>query len=174
MPSQTAFIERAVLVGTLLAVLAPQSAHASFLEGDALDTMANGISWLVLVLVPIGLLILFWTLHVMPEKIAAERHHPQKEAIHTLCLLSLAFGGLLWPFAWLWTYTRPVGYKLAYGTDKHDDYYIKNAEQASDGNADPDHAVQLLEELGQLEAKGNLSPELKRIRDRLVTTRGTG
>ena len=27
----------------------------------------------------------------------------------TLCLLSLVFGGLLWPIAWLWAYTKPVG-----------------------------------------------------------------
>ena len=40
-----------------------------------------------------------------------------------LCLLSLVFGGLLWPIAWLWAYTKPVGYKLAYGTDKHPDYF---------------------------------------------------
>jgi len=34
-----------------------------------------------------------------------------------LCILSLFFGGLLWPLAWLWAYTKPVMYKLAYGTD---------------------------------------------------------
>ena len=28
--------------------------------------------------------------------------------IRTLCLLSLVFGGLLWPIAWLWAYTKPV------------------------------------------------------------------
>jgi hypothetical protein len=28
-------------------------------------------------------------------------------------------GGLLWPFAYLWAYTRPTMYKLAYGTDKY-------------------------------------------------------
>ena len=61
--------------------------------------------------------------HVLPEKIAHKRHHPQLEAIKTLCLLSLVFGGLLWPLAWLWAYTKPVGYKLAYGTDKHPDYF---------------------------------------------------
>jgi hypothetical protein len=32
-------------------------------------------------------------------------------------LLSLVFGGLLWPIAWLWAYSKPVLYKLAYGTD---------------------------------------------------------
>ena len=40
---------------------------------------------------------LFWMVHVLPEKIAHKRHHPQFEAIKTLCLLSLVFGGLLWP-----------------------------------------------------------------------------
>ena len=47
-----------------------------------------------------------------------QRHHPQFEGIRTLCLLSLLFGGLLWPLAWLWAYSRPVLYKMAYGVDK--------------------------------------------------------
>ncbi len=71
--------------------------------------------------VPVVLIVLFWMVHVLPEKIAHKRHHPQFEAIRTLCLLSLVFGGLLWPIAWLWAYSKPVGYKLAYGTDKHPD-----------------------------------------------------
>src|SRR4029453_17736874 len=61
---------------------------------------------------------LFWMVHVLPEKIAHRRHHPQFEAIRTLCLLSLVFGGLLWPIAWIWAYSKPVMYKMAYGTDK--------------------------------------------------------
>ena len=28
------------------------------------------------------------------------------------------FGGILWPLAWLWAYTKPVLHKLAYGTDR--------------------------------------------------------
>jgi hypothetical protein len=43
-----------------------------------------------------------WIVHVLPEKIAHKRHHPRRDAIQTLCLLSLVFGGLLWPLAWLW------------------------------------------------------------------------
>ncbi len=35
-------------------------------------------------------------------------------------MLSLVFGGLLWPLAWLWAYSKPVFYKMAYGTDKGD------------------------------------------------------
>ena len=70
---------------------------------------------------------------MLPEKIAEKRHHPQKDAIHTLCLLSLVFGGLLWPIAWLWAYTKPVGYRMAYGTEKHEDYSSRWARRRKAG-----------------------------------------
>ena len=89
------------------------------------DTMASVLAIFVIVAVPIGGIILFWLVHILPEKIAEKRHHPQKEAIKTLCLLSLVFGGMLWPIAWLWAYTKPVLHKMAYGRDKHDDYYAE-------------------------------------------------
>ena len=85
--------------------------------------MANFIAVFVLFVVPVVLITLFWMVHVLPEKIAHKKHHPQLDAIRTLCFLSLVFGGLLWPLAWLWAYTKPTGYKLAYGTDKHPDYF---------------------------------------------------
>jgi len=106
----------------LLALMfaAPTHAHASFLHGETLDAVANGIAWFALILVPIVAVTVFLLVHVMPEKIAHKKGHPQTGAIQCLCLLSLVFGGLLWPIAWLWAYTKPVGYKLAYGTDKVD------------------------------------------------------
>ena len=95
----------------------PSRAHASLFHGETLDSIANGISWVVIVIAPIIGLTVFWLLHVMPEKIAEKKKHPQTHAIHCLCLLSLFFGGLLWPIAWLWAYTKPVLHKMAYGTD---------------------------------------------------------
>ena len=83
--------------------------------------MASFLAIFILFFVPVAFIVLFWLVHILPEKIAHQRHHPQFEAIRTLCLLSLVFGGLLWPLAWLWAYTKPVGYKLAYGTDKRPD-----------------------------------------------------
>jgi hypothetical protein len=97
--------------------LSPSSAHASLLHGDALDSLANGISWVAIVIAPIIGIAAFWLVHILPEKIAEKKKHPQTHAIQCLCLLSLAFGGLLWPIAWLWAYTKPVLHKLAYGTD---------------------------------------------------------
>jgi len=95
----------------------PSPAHASFLQGGALDAVANAISWLILILVPVVGISVFWLVHILPEKVAEKRKHPQLSAIKTLCLLSLVFGGMLWPIAWLWAYTKPVLHKIAYGTD---------------------------------------------------------
>jgi hypothetical protein len=101
-----------------LAFLAlPSSAHASLFQGETLDAIANGISWVALILAPIIGIAAFWMVHILPEKIAEKKRHPQAKAIQCLCLLSLCFGGLLWPLAWLWAYTKPVLHKMAYGTD---------------------------------------------------------
>ena len=89
------------------------------------EKIADVIVWVVIVAVPAAALYLFWKVHVLPEVFAEKHHHPQKRAIQILCLLSLAFGGLLWPLAWLWAFTKPTSYKAAYGTDKHDDYFLK-------------------------------------------------
>ena len=100
----------------LLAV--PHLAEASFLSPEAEDTLATVIALVVIFVVPVVLIVVFWLVHILPEQIAHKRHHPQFEAIRTLCLLSLVFGGLLWPIAWVWAYSKPVLHKMAYGTDK--------------------------------------------------------
>ena len=106
-----------LLLPLLAAVLNPSSAHASLFHGETLDSIANGISWGVLIIAPIIGIAVFWLVHILPEKIAEKKKHPQTKAIQCLCLLSLCFGGLLWPLAWLWAYSKPVLHKLAYGTD---------------------------------------------------------
>jgi len=95
----------------------PSRAHASLFHGETLDSLANGVSWVVLIITPIIGITAFWLVHILPEKIAHKKRHPQTKAIQCLCLLSLCFGGLLWPLAWLWAYTKPVLHKMAYGTD---------------------------------------------------------
>src|SRR5215831_2811145 len=75
------------------------------------------MAWIVLFLAPIVGIGVFLIIHILPEKIAEKRNHPQLSAIKTLCLLSLVFGGMLWPFAWLWAFTKPVLHKMAYGVD---------------------------------------------------------
>ena len=151
--------------------LAAAPAHASFLSGEALDTAADVLAIVVLFLVPAVAIVAFWIVHVLPEKIAHKRNHPQREAITTLCLLSLVFGGLLWPFAWLWAYTKPIGYRLAYGTDKHDDYYDEMAQKHRAGSLMVEDAAHLREELEAMEARGALPPKLRSLKDELAVLR---
>lgn len=101
----------------LPALIVALPARASLLSGEALDTAADVLAWIVLFIAPVIGIALFLMVHILPEKIAEQRRHPQLSAIKTLCLLSLIFGGMLWPLAWLWAYTRPVLHQLAYGTD---------------------------------------------------------
>ncbi len=149
---------------TAFAAALPSIAHASFLPPELMDKAAMYLAWFIICAVPIGGIVLFWLVHVLPEKIAHKRHHPQRDAIQTLCLLSLAFGGLLWPIAWLWAYTKPVGYRVAYGTDKHDDYYHDLGEKAQAGALLEDELAHLRDELDAMAAKGTLTGELKVLR----------
>ena len=142
---------RGLLVAAALA-LTPTLARASFLSGEALDKAADVIAIVVLVVVPIVVIVAFWLIHILPEKIAEKRHHPQKAAINTLCLLSLFFGGLLWPLAWLWAYTRPVAYRMAYGTDKHEDYFAEMGGKAREGSLLSADIAHLREDLDALNA----------------------
>jgi hypothetical protein len=147
------------------------SARASIFEGETLDKVADIMSWIVLIIVPIVVIVVFWLIHVLPEKIAHKRHHPQRDAIQTLCLLSLAFGGLLWPIAWLWAYTKPVAYKVAYGTEKHEEYYDEMDRKLRSGGLLREEARHLREELEAMEARGALPPKLKGLKDELTRLR---
>jgi len=163
--------KRRALLGAFCGIpasLASSLAHASFLSGDLLDTAADWLALFVIFIVPCVVIVLFWIVHVLPEKIAHKRHHPQRDAIQTLCLLSLVFGGLLWPIAWLWAFTKPVGYRVAYGTDKHEDYYHEMAEKHREGGLLGEEILHLREDLAAMEARGALPPKLKALKDELA------
>jgi CBS domain containing-hemolysin-like protein len=160
-----------LLFASLAFALAAPPVHASFLSGEALDTAADILAIVVLFLVPAVGIVVFWIVHVLPEKIAERRHHPQTAAITTLCLLSLVFGGLLWPIAWLWAFTKPVAYRVAYGTDKHDEYFDEMAAKHRDGKLLREEATHLREELEAMEARGALPPKLRGLKDELARLR---
>lgn len=157
---------------TALAVwsgLCTQTAQASFLSGEALDKAADVIALVVLFIVPAIAIAVFWLLHILPEKIAEKREHPQKDTVKVLCLLSLVFGGMLWPLAWILAYSKPVLYKLAYGRDKHEDYYRHLAEtDDAEARILGDDVARLRTEIDVLAARGRLPEELRRMREQLI------
>lgn len=88
------------LLATLCLLLFCSVSHAS--SGGMEDSIANVASWIIIVVLPFAGIFLFWKVHIYPEKVAEKKNHPQLSAIKSMCLLSLVFGGLLWPVALIW------------------------------------------------------------------------
>ena len=141
---------RALLALTLLL---PSSASASIFKGETLDKVANVLTWIVLVVAPIVAIGVFLLIHILPEKIAEKKQHPQAKAIQCLCLLSLFFGGILWPLAWLWAYSRPVLYRMAYGTDKVAHGHEEVPSAPAPTNAEEEELQELKNRIAELEVK---------------------
>ena len=132
--------------------LLPHSAHASMFHGETLDSIANGISWAVLVIAPIIGITAFWLVHILPEKIAHKKKHPQTRLIQCLCLMSLVFGGILWPLAWILAYSKPVLHKLAYGTDVDESLsHSGHGEHGETARAETSEVERLRTRVAQLE-----------------------
>ena len=147
--------------------LLPTAASASGHSGETADTIATVLAWFIVCVMPIAGVIVFWKVHILPEHIAEKRHHPQKDAIQVLCLLSLVFGGLLWPIAWLWAYVRPVSNYAVYGTEKHEDYFHEMGEKFHAGELSADDVEELREELDAIASKSRLPRKLKTLRREL-------
>ncbi|MFO1325321.1 MAG: DUF3302 domain-containing protein [Burkholderiales bacterium] len=161
----------AAACAALVCLLVPAAAHASFLSGEALDNFADWMAIIVIIIVPVVAIVVFWLVHVLPERFAEQRHHPQAQAIQVLCLLSLFFGGLLWPIAWLWAFTRPVAYRIAYGTDKHEEWHETMGEKARAGELLSHELDHLRHELDAMAERGALPPDLRQLRTDLANVK---
>ena len=73
-------IARALAGSSVLAafLLLPPDAHASLLSPELEDKLATVIALFVLFLVPVVLIVLFWMVHILPEKIA---HQAESSAV---------------------------------------------------------------------------------------------
>ena len=136
----------------LVAMLALYSGQA-FASGHMEDAIADVVVWVVVVLVPIIGVTVFWILHIWPEKVAEKKHHPQAAAIQALCLMSLVFGGLLWPLAMLWAYMKPMEFKLARDEDDPNPGDRLKRVPVGTGRADAAEVTTLREHVATLQAR---------------------
>jgi len=155
---------RAAALAGALTAFAALPASASIFAGEMLDKVADIMAIVVLIIVPVVVIVVFWLVHVLPERFAEKRHHPQAPAIQVLCLLSLVFGGLLWPLAWLWAFTKPVVHQVAYGTDKGLEWHEEMGEKARSGMLMQNELDHLRHELDAMAARGALPPNLRQLR----------
>lgn len=99
----------------------------------------------ILVVGVIVAIYVFLYIHDIPYQIAKKRNHPQTEAIHVACWLSLFTLNALWPLVYMWSVgnIRPLSIKVTDG-DKLD----ANEEDATDIR---DRLDSLREQVKQLE-----------------------
>ena len=141
----------------LLLLCLPFSANASGATRHFEQILADYLVWVVILIVPVAVIYIFWKIHILPELYAEKVHHPQTKLIQVICIMSIIFGGILWPLAWILAYSKPVLHKMAYGTDKSDEYY---SDPESDHAGKPltlavvdDEITNLKEKLSGLEEK---------------------
>jgi hypothetical protein len=90
--------------------------------------MIDGLTyfaWAVMAIILVILTALFVFLGSLPKKIADKHNHPQAAAINAASWLGLFLGGIGWPFALVWAYTKSgnAGYSDAAHSaagDRHD------------------------------------------------------
>ena len=108
------------------------------------------LDYLSLFILIMGLTLVFYAfiyIHDLPYKIAHKRHHPQAEAIHVACWLSLFTLHALWPFVYIWACMHP-----------------KTEEDAAKGKAAPFTGATAAASNGSV---ADLSKRLNRIEERL-------
>jgi hypothetical protein len=69
---------------------------------DAFAFVVFAVLILVAVFVVVGL-------GKLPGQLARKWEHPQAAAINAMSWIGIATGGLLWPVAFIWAFTNPVG-----------------------------------------------------------------
>lgn len=69
-----------------------------------LDYLALALLIAVVVILAVAIAALF----DLPYRVAVQRHHPQRDAIHAACWLSLFTAGMLWPLAFIWALSVPA------------------------------------------------------------------
>jgi type VI protein secretion system component VasK len=74
----------------------------------------NYLSLALLILGVIALIYLFIYIHDIPHMVAKKRDHPQAEAIHIACWLSLFTLHALWPLVFIWAVSKPPKIHLNY------------------------------------------------------------
>jgi len=106
------------------------------------------LDYLSLFILLAGLTLTFYAfiyIHDLPHKIAEKRHHPQEEAIHVACWLSLFTLHAMWPFIYLWACMHPK--------TEEDVAKGKHAPFAGSGPGNAAGAVDLGIRLGRLEER---------------------
>ncbi len=70
-------------------------------------------SWFILIVLVLAVIVGFVVLAMLPGKLARQRGHPQQEAINVAGWAGALLGGVFWPLALIWAFTRSPFFEAA-------------------------------------------------------------
>lgn len=94
------------------------------------------LDYFALVICLIGLTLVFYTfiyIHDIPYQIAKKRNHPQAEAIHVACWISIFTLEALWPLVFLWAVLKPKPVAVTIGIDEQREQKLQEQISALQG-----------------------------------------
>ncbi len=74
--------------------------------------MLDAIALILLIFLVVTMAAAVIAIFDLPYKVAVQRNHPQRDAIHAACWLSLFTLGALWPLALIWSLAVPLTLKV--------------------------------------------------------------
>ncbi len=113
------------------------------------------LEYVALVIGLVGLTLIFYTfiyIHDIPYQIAKKRNHPQTDAIHVACWLSVFTIHALWPLVFLWAVMKPKPVTVSIGIDEEREQKLQ--EQIDVLQAELAAARLMMAELAALAALG--------------------
>lgn len=80
-------------------------------KGTNMIDVLTIFAWAVIAVLLLAVIGAIVALGSLPGKIATKRNHPQTDAINAASWIGLAFGGIGWPFAFVWAFLKsgPAG-----------------------------------------------------------------
>lgn len=92
------------------------------------------LEYVTLGILCVGLTLVFFTftyIHDIPYEIAKKRNHPQVEAIHIACVISLFTLHALWPLVYIWAVIKPSPLRVAItdGSGNNQEARIRDLEE---------------------------------------------
>ena len=76
---------------------------------------------IVLLVLLVAIVVAWVVLAMLPGKMAKQRNHPQADAINVGGWLGALLGGVFWPLAFIWAFTKPSSTPSADAASLHEE-----------------------------------------------------
>lgn len=108
----------AAVAGSAIALQLARIFHREHPAVDSSFGVLDGFAFFVLAVLISAAVVIVVNVGKLPGQLAHKWGHPQAAAINVMGWIGIATGGLLWPIALIWAFTRPFGTRSTIEDDR--------------------------------------------------------